>query len=314
MPYSESDYKVSVIMPVYNAGKYLERAVESVIHLPATGELILIDDASEDNSWQICKRLEEKYNHIRMLQHEDKKNHGPSISRNLGIVNASCHYISFLDADDYYLNNRFDIESKIFEQFPEADGVYGFTLAQYESEKAKQIFAQTDILERSTFSEIIAPEKLFTALIFGGFGSFHISGITIKKKLLQKTGVFNPKLRYGEDTELWYKISLLGKIISGSIYEPVAIRYVHETNSIHQTEKIKVSRKLMYQELFNWSIKKSSPFYVKNAFFNALHPYTNKYKYSQLKLLITETIKKPTLLLSSFFYKKINLILKSAKK
>ena len=87
-------FLVSVIMPVFNAGKYVERAVESVIHLPNTGELILIDDCSQDNSLEICKEIESKYANIRLLKHKDGKNHGAAASRNLGISKAKYLYIS----------------------------------------------------------------------------------------------------------------------------------------------------------------------------------------------------------------------------
>jgi glycosyltransferase involved in cell wall biosynthesis len=302
-------FLVSVIMPVFNAGKYVERAVESVIHLPNTGELILIDDCSQDNSLEICKEIESKYANIQLLKHKDGKNHGAAASRNLGILKAKYLYISFLDADDYYLENRFDLESQIFEQFPDVDGVYGFTLAKFESERAKEMFADGNINEKTTFSVIVAPENLFRALILGGYGCFHTSGITVKKTLIEETGGFNLNIRYVEDTELWFKLSLIGKIVSGSIFEPVAMRWVHENNSIHESENIKPFRKLMYNDIFNWALKRPFTFEVKNIFFMAMHRHTNEYRNSPIKLLFRVVRKTPGIIVSSFFIKKLHLIL-----
>ena len=302
-------YLVSVIMPVFNAAKYIERAVESVIHLTSTGELILIEDDSQDNSFEICKTIESNYSNVRLLKHIDGKNHGAAASRNLGISNAKYLYISFLDADDCYLNNRFDIEAHIFEQFPQIDGVYGCTIANFESVKAKDLFALTNINELTTFTDLVAPENLFRTLILGGYGCFHTSGITVKKSLLLKIGGFNSNIRYVEDTELWYKLSLLGKIVPGNIYEPISMRWVHENNSIHECEKIKPFRKLMYQEIFNWAIKNSFSFEVLNCFFMSMHRYTNEFKFSPLKLLLSVVKNNPSIVFSSFFIKKLHLIL-----
>ena len=307
-------YKVSVIMPVYNAQEYIERAVKSVVNLPNTGELIMIDDASSDQSLQISRDLEKDYKQIQVLTHADNKNRGAAETRNVGIRHSKFDYISFLDADDYYLPNRFDKEAEIFSTDPEVDAVYGFTLAEYESANAKKIFEKGIFAERTTFSEKVLSKDLFKALMLGGYGYFHTSGITIKKSLLEKTGLFNPAIRYVEDTELWYKLSLTGNLAPGSIYEPIAIRWVHENNSIHQTENIKPYRRLMYHELFNWAISRPFSFEVKNLFFMALHRYGNEYRVSALNLLLQEAKKNPVLFSSIFFYKKLHLILKSSGK
>lgn len=307
----KGDFAVSVIMPVYNAEKYIERAVESVINLPATGELLIVDDGSSDQSLIMSEALKNKYKKIRVLKHGDNKNYGAAQSRNLGIRNATFGYVSFLDADDYYLPNRFDKDAEIFLNDASIDGVYGFTLAEYESEKARETFKKGVIAERTTFSEIVPPEQLFKALILGGYGSFHTSGITIKKSLFNKSGLFNPKIRYVEDTELWYKLSLVGKLVAGNIIEPVAIRWVHENNSIHETDNIPPYRKLMYQQFFNWTMSRPFSFEIKNWAFMALHRYKNEYQNSVIKLFLEQLKANPGLLFSSFAYKKLYLILKS---
>jgi glycosyltransferase involved in cell wall biosynthesis len=303
----KDEYKVSVIMPVYNAQKYIERAVKSVINLLHAGELIIIDDGSSDDSLQVARNLKTVYKRIRLLTHKDNKNHGPAQTRNLGIRESKFDYVSFLDADDYYLPNRFDIEAELFSTIPQIDAVYGFTLANYESAIAKQIFEKGSIPERTTFSEKILPQDLFKALMLGGYGCFHTSGITIKKSLLKKTGVFNTDLRYGEDTELWYKLSLNGKLVAGSIHDPIAVRWVHEKNSIHEHEKMIPYRNKMHEELFSWMLHKPLPFEVKNLFFNALLR-CSYYEHVPLhKLLFKKLISNPDMLFTSFFFKKLKL-------
>src|SRR5690554_1394126 len=99
---------ISVITPVYNAEKYLAKNIESVLKQKNVSEHILIDDGSTDNSWQIILEYSTVDKRIIPIQHPDKKNHGRSKTRNLGIRKANNNLIAFLDADDYYLDQRFE--------------------------------------------------------------------------------------------------------------------------------------------------------------------------------------------------------------
>ena len=89
---------ISVIVPIYNAEKYLEGCIQSVLNQTYRNfELILIDDGSQDNSYKICKNYEKKDNRIILIH---QKNQGQSVARNKGIQLAKGKWISFLDADD----------------------------------------------------------------------------------------------------------------------------------------------------------------------------------------------------------------------
>lgn len=89
---------LSIIVPVYNSENYLENTVQSVLQQNYTDyELILVNDGSKDNSWQLCQRLAAKDVRIRIF---DKINGGVSSARNYGLEQANGKYIAFLDADD----------------------------------------------------------------------------------------------------------------------------------------------------------------------------------------------------------------------
>lgn len=91
---------ISIIIPAYNAEKYLDRAVQSVLcQMDDSIELILVDDGSVDSTGKICDGYSEKYPNIRVVH---KKNGGLSSARNAGIQVALGEYLMFLDADDYY--------------------------------------------------------------------------------------------------------------------------------------------------------------------------------------------------------------------
>ena len=92
------DIKVSIIIPVYNAEKFLRLCIESVIAQTFEDwEAILVNDGSKDSSLAICEEYATKDKRISLI---DKQNGGPSSARNMGIREAQGEYVFFLDADD----------------------------------------------------------------------------------------------------------------------------------------------------------------------------------------------------------------------
>lgn len=90
---------ISVIVPIYNAEKYLHRCIDSILAQSYTDfELLLIDDGSPDNSGAICDNYAAKDGRIRVFH---KENGGVSSARNIGIKYAIGDWISFIDSDDY---------------------------------------------------------------------------------------------------------------------------------------------------------------------------------------------------------------------
>ena len=97
--------KVSVIVPVYNAERFLSEAIESVLNQTYTDfELLLINDNSSDNSKKVCEEYAQKDNRIVLLEN-NTENHGPGPTRNIGLDNATGDCIYFMDADDWIDKN-----------------------------------------------------------------------------------------------------------------------------------------------------------------------------------------------------------------
>lgn len=93
------DIKVSIIIPVYNVEKYLDKCINSAVNQSLECiEIIIINDGSTDNSINIIKDYKDRYNNIHLINQSNK---GVSASRNIGIKNAKGEYIYFLDSDDY---------------------------------------------------------------------------------------------------------------------------------------------------------------------------------------------------------------------
>ena len=98
--------KISIIVPVYNAERYLHRCIESILAQTFRDfELLLIDDGSKDNSGYICDEYAEKDERVKVWH---KENGGVSSARNVGLDNVKGEWVTFVDSDDYISSNYFD--------------------------------------------------------------------------------------------------------------------------------------------------------------------------------------------------------------
>lgn len=99
--------KISIIIPIYNAEKYLHRCIDSIISQTFTDfELLLINDGSKDISGAICENYAAIDSRITIFHKENK---GVGSARNLGLVNAIGEYIMFVDSDDYMLPSMLEV-------------------------------------------------------------------------------------------------------------------------------------------------------------------------------------------------------------
>jgi len=122
------NFLISCIIPIYNVEAYLYDAINSVITqtigFEETVQLILINDGSPDNSADICREYLEKYpNNVVYIAQE---NRGVSAARNAGLDIASAKYITFLDADDTFSDNYFDVGIKLLLEHSESIDVVSF--------------------------------------------------------------------------------------------------------------------------------------------------------------------------------------------
>jgi glycosyltransferase involved in cell wall biosynthesis len=228
-----SDFSVSVIIPVFNAERFLQIAVESALALDETGEIILIEDKSQDNSLDVCKELEKRDERVKLLRHPNDANRGAGASRNLGLRHSKFEFVSFLDADDYYLNNRFKADKSILLSNPDVDGTYNALDTFYESDDLKKRWLGFSNDTYMTLNAPASPNELPLVLLHchpSISGSFHTNTITFRKSLLARVGLFNERLRLRQDIHMWFRMSVIGKIVAAEINSPVAMRRVHSKN------------------------------------------------------------------------------------
>lgn len=101
-----SDNMVSIIIPVFNSAKFLDKCITSVIEQTYKNiEIILVDDGSTDNSLNICNSYAKRDNRIKVISQQNK---GVSAARNAGLSYATGEYIGFVDSDDYISNDMYE--------------------------------------------------------------------------------------------------------------------------------------------------------------------------------------------------------------
>ena len=104
--------KFSIIIPVYNVEKYIEKCLISILEQSYSDyEIIVVDDGSKDKSGVICDEFSQKYNQITVIH---IPNGGVSNARNIGISKATGEYYWFIDSDDYIKPNSLEIIARSY--------------------------------------------------------------------------------------------------------------------------------------------------------------------------------------------------------
>lgn len=278
---------LSVIIPVFNAEKFITKAVTSAVSQDEVREIIIIEDNSTDNSYEICKKLENEHvDIVKLFQHVDGKNHGAGASRNLGIEKSKCEFIAFLDADDYYLPCRFRRDIEIFCDNPNIDGVYNALGNHY------YIAGNYNNNNLTTIRCLISPENLFEEMSpIGTNGYFSCDALTVRRTIFDKVGFFNTDLELSQDTHMWIKMAAKAVLVSGIIDKPVAMRGVHTGNRINNKHKLDYYRPLLFLSLLEWAKENNIKAERKKILLNYAYKFYRKSIYSHSCSLIEKKIK-----------------------
>lgn len=141
------EYRISIIVPVYNAQNHIKKCVDSIIRqITDIDEILLINDGSKDNSEAILREYEKKYSNIRVIS---KDNEGVAKTRNLGIQEAKGKYICFIDNDDF-------IDQNYFENFMNvAEDGYDIVIGGYRRVEAEKIRFEVTPTDTAWYKYII---------------------------------------------------------------------------------------------------------------------------------------------------------------
>jgi len=181
---------VSIILPTYNRASLISRTIRSVLAQTFTNfELIIIDDASTDNTMEIIRAFQDP--RIRIIRHE--QNQGEANSRNSGLANTTADYVAFIDSDDEWMPRKLEKQIQLFETLPLRTGVVvtGFCFST-----GKETFSPTIPAHRGNVYEQMLR------------GCFIISIVPlIRRACFEHVGNFNTELTPGTDWEMWIRIA-----------------------------------------------------------------------------------------------------------
>lgn len=210
---------ISVITPVYNAEKFIQQCVESVLSQTYTNwELILVDDGSEDNSVEIINKFCDNKN-IFFFQHPGGVNLGVSKSRALGIEKSGGDFIAFLDADDIFYPSKLKKQLLIFQQNPDVVLVhsrinlineyddYNNDFSIYKDDRKYNMRQQDEWLKKNTICN---------------------SSVMARAKSIKDLDIKFPQLFQFEDWLIWSLLSTLGSFY---YHHDVLVGYRRHNNS-----------------------------------------------------------------------------------
>ena len=139
---------ISIVVPVYNAEKYLDRCLESIYKQTFKDyEIILVNDGSSDNSLEICKTYALNDKRIKVI---DKENEGSGPTRTRGLLEAKGEYLAFPDVDDYFEANMYEDLYKLAKEF-DADIVFSGANHYFKDEQGNISYGYTSTCKKVNF-------------------------------------------------------------------------------------------------------------------------------------------------------------------
>ena len=180
---------ISIIVPVYNAEKFIDETINTVLNQTYTNwELILVNDCSTDNSEKLIQKYL-KDNRIKLIN--NKTNSKAAISRNNGIKKAKGRYICFLDADDLWNKEKLKKQVKFMN---EKDCAFSFTGYEFANENGKPNGKKVFIPETITYKQALKNTTIWT------------STVMFDMNKLSKEDIYMPNVARGQDTATWWKV------------------------------------------------------------------------------------------------------------
>lgn len=281
--------KISVLVPVYNSEKYLVKCIGSILNQTYKNiELIIINDGSNDKSYDIIEEYKNKDSRIIVIHTENK---GVSHARNVALDNAKGNFITFVDSDDYIDEDYLDI---LYKTLKKENADISTCNCRFIEEDTNKSYTKNFGIDKVL---IMDSEKAVENLFYYNYIRHSPWGKLYKKELFNNLKYIENK-NY-EDLELTYKIFLQAKKI---VYIPNSkYNYLLRKGSIIHSEikESDIETILNYTEKIlenitqnNTSIKKSAEFLVARQSLNLWYRVPNKKKYRRYLKIATKNIKK----------------------
>lgn len=215
---------VSIIIPVYNANKYIEATVKTVMEQSYENwELLLVDDGSTDGSTETIKRIVEDDVTNRVIPLFPDKHGSAAKARNYGLENAKGRYIAFLDADDLWETDKL---SKGLAFMQEKNAGFMFTGYEFADAEGKGTGKIVKVPETLNYRQALKNTTIFT------------STVLIDTEKIDRSLIMMPEIK-SEDTATWYQILRNGYLAYGLNENLVKYRRVTGSLSSNKLEAIR---------------------------------------------------------------------------
>jgi glycosyltransferase involved in cell wall biosynthesis len=191
---------IDVIIPCYNTGHLLLRAVHSVLEQTQLPErIIIVDDGSTDNTLEICTKLIRGNKKQVIIHYHRQDNAGPNVARNTGIQLSQSEYIAFLDADDSWEAEKLEKQLHLFSSSHLENLGVVYCICDFIGENDQILSEQPTRynLRGSIFDALTEANKIT--------GSS--SAVLIKRSCFEHVGVFDATLKAYEDWDLWLRLA-----------------------------------------------------------------------------------------------------------
>ena len=209
---------ISVIVPVYNAEKYIDRCIKSILAQTYTNwELILVDDGSMDNSLKKARYYEKSEPRIKVIHQE---NQGAGLARNTGLQSVSGDYVVFVDSDDYIESTYFELLSS------HSEDVVFIDVNRRDENGNIVVVERLSMLKSKSLDEIIRGQ-MTGQVLWGGVRK------AVKLSLLRENNICFSKHRIGE--EAIYSFLLLYYANDYSFIDESVYNYEVHSNSLSQS-------------------------------------------------------------------------------
>ena len=293
--------KFSVVIPMYNAEKFVARSINSVLNQTYKGyEVIVVNDGSTDNGLAIANSFAGKNNNIKIVS---QKNKLAGAARNCGVREAKNDFIAFLDADDEYLPDFLETIANLINKFPQA-GIYA-TAYRVQKEK-KSFIPKYSALPKFPWEGIV-PSYYKSALNYHPLSG---TSVAIKREVFENIGYFVEGIRTGEDLDYWARLAAKYDVAFSS---KVCVIY-HRTTGISLSVEKTLNHDRKVEETLENIIKNKQyrpkdEYYIKE-WYNKLHLDTaSKYIKDKNKIKAKEHLDKVNTKL--FIFKKLKLRFKT---
>lgn len=237
---SKTNPLVSVVIPAYNAEKYLWETLESVFsqtYRPI--EVIVVDDGSVDATVSVVERYRQigPGAHSSSLVCVRQKNAGPSAARNRGIAASKGAYITFLDSDDLWPAGKLQSQVALMEEHKDAFLAFGDVQRFTEAKEGRGSMFLNKGLGREFFGGSCYVDMAFEKLLEVNF--IPTGTVMLRAGFEKKAGMFDESFRMVEDLEFWYRIALHYRVAySTEVWE---FKRDHSSNVSNDSEAMQAS-------------------------------------------------------------------------